>query len=346
MHKFLCGLPKVEHHIHIEGSLAPATLFKLAKENGIRLPQDDPAYTSEETLSERYKHFSNLDDFLHYYYIGMSVLLSAKDFEDLAWAYFLKAHSQGVMHAEVFFDPQAHTDRGVEVSAVLQGLQSAQKRAEHELGLSSELICCFLRHLPQASALDLLRKTEIEQGLRDGGIRAVGLDSSENAFPPEMFREAFDQARQMGAHLTAHAGEEGPCENIAKSLDLLHCERIDHGVRLVEDPKLMDRVASLGTLLTMCPLSNVALGSFKHVSEAPIKTWLDKGVRFSINSDDPAYLGGYIQENYDAVQDAFHLTSKDWKRIVSVSIEGSWCSKGRKHEMMQRLDTYFHEQGL
>ncbi|CAK4030056.1 adenosine deaminase [Lecanosticta acicola] len=338
MDTFLQKLPKCEHHMHLEGALTPHVLFQLASKNNITLPPDDPAFSSPETLLARYDQFTSLDDFLHYYYIGMSVLIDASDFESLAYDYFQHAHADGVVHAEVFFDPQAHLSRGIAYSTVLSGFQAARDRAARDLGISSELICCFLRHLPAQECSATFNLAEIQESLQSDGIVGIGLDSSEKDFPPHLFRDLYADAGRMGLQRTAHAGEEGPPEFILDALDQLHVDRIDHGIRLAEDEALLSRVARQGTLLTVCPLSNVLLRCVTSVSELPIRKFLDAGVNFSINSDDPAYFGNnYILSNYLAVQKAFNLNFEEWTRICENGIRGSWCGPQRKEEMLALL---------
>ncbi|KAF2220070.1 adenosine deaminase [Elsinoe ampelina] len=334
---FLTALPKCEHHLHIEGTLSPTDLFTLAKRNSIPLPTDDPAYTSIDTLTARYKQFTSLDDFLAYYYRGMDTLIHAADFELLTWSYLLKAHSQGVHHAEIFFDPQAHTTRSIPLPTVVAGIKAACARAHRELGMSTLLIPCFLRHLPVASALETLHHPDFIAAVQSKDFVGIGLDSSENGFPPELFVQIYKDAREMGLRVTAHAGEEGPAENVIKCLDLLGCERIDHGIRAGDDAALMERLAREEVLVTMCPLSNVALRCVGKVEELPIRKFLDTGVRFSVNSDDPEYLGGYILDSYKAVQEAFGLNREEWVGICRWAIEGSWCGKERKDELMGLL---------
>ncbi|KAK3678793.1 adenine deaminase [Recurvomyces mirabilis] len=344
MYEYLQKLPKCEHHIHLEGALTPELLFSMAQKNHIDLPEDDPAFLSPESLTARYRDFSCLDDFLGYYYIGMNSLLDVADFEALAWDYFQHAAQDGVAHAECFFDPQAHVSRGVGYDVVLSGFKAAQKRAQAELGISSELICCFLRHLPPPEALETLRSSPVQTSMKSGDVIGIGLDSSEKDFPPQLFQQVYDEARALGLRCTAHAGEEGPAEYIATALDDLRVQRIDHGVRLAEDPKLMQRIANDQTLLTICPISNVYLKCVTSVAELPIRTFLDAGVQFSINSDDPAYFGdNYILANYRAVQDAFSLTPREWAGICRAGIKGSWCDETRKKELMQRVQSVLDE---
>jgi adenosine deaminase len=323
----------------LEGALTPELLFRLASKNGINLPTEDQAFASTENLLERYNNFVSLDDFLHYYYIGMGVLIDASDFEALAWDYFQHASADGLVHAELFFDPQAHLSRGVTYEVILSGFAAARQRATLELGISSELICCFLRHLPASDCLATFQLDSVQESFRRGDVLGVGLDSSESAFPPEWFRDIYAAAKTLGLRRTAHAGEEGPAKYIENALDHLEVERIDHGIRLADDPALLDRIAQQGTMLTVCPLSNVLLRCVARVADLPIRQFLARGVPFSINSDDPAYFGNhYILDNYVAVQDAFALTVAEWRRICENSIRGSWCSDERKRELLHRLE--------
>lgn len=338
LHPFLAALPKCEHHIHIEGSLEPSLLFSLAKQNNITLPQDDAAFASTDALLDRYKRFTSLDDFLQYYYIGMSVLIEAADFEALAWEYFQKAANNGVHHAEVFFDPQAHVVRGVAYATIMTGFAAARERAQKELGISTLLICCFLRHLPVPESLAFFHDVDVQKSYEDQSVVGIGLDSSELPFPPDMFRELFLKGGEKKLRLTGHAGEEGPVGYIEDALDILGVHRIDHGLRLADDPVLMKRVADNNILLSLCPLSNVLLKCVDHISEVPVRKFLDAGVKFSINSDDPSYFGGnYILDNYCAVHEEFNLSVAEWETICRAGIEGSWCSQARKDEMLEVL---------
>jgi adenosine deaminase len=324
--------------MHLEGALSPPVLFQLAAKNKIQLPSDDAAFASVEALSKRYNDFSSLDDFLHYYYIGMSVLIDASDFEVLAWDYFQHAARDGVAHAELFFDPQAHLERGVTFATSQKGFEAARRRAEVELGISSELICCFLRHLPVAHCEATFSHEELQASLEQGHFIGIGLDSSELAFPPEMFKDLYANAKAKSLRLTAHAGEEGPAEYIANALEHLQVERIDHGIRLAEDPALMPRVAQQGTLLTVCPYSNLYLRCVTSIAKLPIRTFLDAGVKFSLNSDDPAYFGNhYILDNYVAVHEAFALSVDEWALVCENGIRGSWCSETRKEALLEQL---------
>jgi adenosine deaminase len=345
-HTFLADLPKCEHHLHLEGCLSPALLFTLASKNNIALPSpsEDVAYTSPATLTERYSHFTNLDDFLAYYYRGIAVVVHQDDFEMLAWEYFTTAAKDGVRHAEVFFDPQSHTERGIDFDVVVRGFNAARVRAEKELGITSCLIMCFLRHLPASAAAATMALAvkgghfDVESDGQERAITGLGLDSSEVGFRPELFVDMYGEGEKRGLRRTAHAGEEGDPTYINGALDALHAERIDHGIRLTEDPELLRRVVKEEILLTVCPLSNVCLQAVDSVSQVPIKTFLEAGVKFSINSDDPAYFGGYILNNYCAVQEAFNLSMEEWRTIVSNSIHGSWIDEKRKSELLGLLD--------
>ncbi|KAE8312422.1 hypothetical protein BDV41DRAFT_565028 [Aspergillus transmontanensis] len=276
--------------------------FSVSRNNKIALP-DLPHYQSPEALAARYDRFDNLDDFLNIHYANMSVLITEDDFYELAWSYVLAAHADGVHHAEVFFDPQSHTPRGVPIASVTRGYKRALDRAESELGVTSCLIMCFLRHLPVASAEATF--DSVNDFIRDGSIHGVGLDSSEVGFPPELFTDVFQKAKEVGLRRTAHGGEEGDVSYIKGALDSLDAERIDHGIRLVEDQGLLKEIAAKGTLLTICPLSNVYLRTVKSIASLPLREFLDSGVQFSLNSDDPAYFGGGILNNYCAVQEAW-----------------------------------------
>lgn len=336
LHDLITALPKVEQHLHIEGTLEPSLLFSLAAKNGVALPED-PAYESAQTLLARYQRFTSLDDFLHYYYLGMSVLVNASDFEELAFAYFVKASGQKVRHAEAFFDPQAHTARGVAYDVVMKGLVAAKTRAERELGITVDYIVCILRHLPLAESHALV-DTVLEAGdLENGTLTGFGMVSSEKNFPPEMFRDIYARVAATGTHLTSHAGEEAGPEFIVQALEHLKVERIDHGLAAGQDDALLRRLAADKTLLTFCPMSNVVLCNLPTLADAPVRKFLDAGVRFSINSDDPAYFGGYIQDVYCRVQETFNLTPADWEWILRGAVEASWCSNERKTTILTEL---------
>lgn len=291
----------------------------------------------------------------------MSVLIDSSDFEALATSYFERAAADGVMHSEClscfhvhllprsnsvigFFDPQAHIARGVSYDVALAGFMAARRRAESELGISSELILCLLRHLPAEECASTFDLAEVQQSIRRGDITGLGLDSSENGFPPHLFAATYGNAKVSGLRRTAHAGEEGPPSYISSALDDLGVERIDHGIRLAEDPLLLKRVAEQGTLLTICPMSNVFLRCVSDVGKLPIRAFLEAGVSFSLNSDDPAYFGGnYILDNFCAVHEAFDLSIAEWEHICRNSIRGSWCSDNRKSVMMAKLESVVTE---
>ena len=335
MQKFIEGLPKVELHLHIEGTLEPELMFALAKRNNIKL-----RFGSVEEVRQAY-NFTNLQSFLDIYYAGANVLQTEQDFYDLAWAYFSKSHAQNVRHAEIFFDPQTHTERGIPFETVIKGLHRAQHDAQIKLGLSSFLILCFLRHLPPEAAM---RTLDEAQPYKDW-IIAVGLDSSEKDRPPALFEEVYKQARAQGYLSVAHAGEEGPAEYVWEALKLLGSQRIDHGVRSVDDPELLKFLVDQRVPLTVCPLSNVKLRVFPSMKDHNIKQMLDMGLRVTVNSDDPAYFGGYMNENFIAAQRDLGLTRDDLYRISLNSIEATFLDEPRKAALKQELDDYFNEHG-
>ncbi len=327
----LAAMPKAELHIHIEGSLEPELIFALAQRNGVKLP-----YASVEALRAAYA-FTDLQSFLDIYYAGASVLLKAQDFEDMAWAYFQRAAADNVVHAELFFDPQTHTARGVPFAVVIEGLTHAVARAKDELGISASLIMCFLRHLSEEEAFATL-----EEALPylDRFI-GVGLDSSERGHPPEKFARVFARCRELGLHLVAHAGEEGPPEYIWSALDVLHVERIDHGVRSLEDPKLVERLAKEGIALTVCPLSNVKLCVFKDMAQHNLAKLLAAGLKATINSDDPAYFGGYMNQNFSETFAALPLGAPQAYALARNSFEASFASAEQKAAWIDQLDAVF-----
>jgi adenine deaminase len=327
---FIDGLPKAELHIHIEGSLEPELMLALAKRNHIVLP-----FSSVEAVRQAYD-FSNLQDFLDIYYQGARVLLTKADFYDLAMAYFERAHADKVLHAEIFFDPQTHTDRGVAFADVLEGLLDAQAQAQERFGLTSGLIMCFLRHLSEDEALATLKAAEPYLDKLIG----VGLDSSELGHPPSKFARVFARARDMGLRLVAHAGEEGPPDYVWQALDLLHIDRLDHGNRALEDQALVERLAKLGMTLTVCPLSNQKLCVVKDLRDHPIPKMLALGLKATINSDDPAYFGGYINDNFKAVARLGLINAQDCIRLAHNSIEGAFVTKARRAELFAALTDY------
>lgn len=328
----LRAMPKAELHIHIEGSLEPELIFALAQRNGVPL-----AYPDVESLRAAYA-FTDLQSFLDIYYAGASVLLKARDFEDMAMAYFRRAKADNVVHAELFFDPQTHTDRGVPFETVVAGLSRACERAQQELGIGSALIMCFLRHLSEDAALQTL-----EQALPyRSQIVGVGLDSSERGHPPEKFARVFARCRALGLHVVAHAGEEGPPAYVWSALDVLKAERIDHGVRSVEDPLLMQRLARERVPLTVCPLSNVKLCVFASMREHNLAALLDAGLVATVNSDDPAYFGGYINDNFLAAFEALpQLNAEHAHRLAANSFEASFAGPADKARWRDALDSVF-----
>jgi adenine deaminase len=328
---FIQGMPKAELHIHIEGSLEPEMMLELAERNGVSL-----RYGSAEEARRAYD-FGDLQSFLDLYYEGMQVLLYEQDFYDLTRAYLQKVSEQNVRHAEIFFDPQAHTDRGVPFETVISGIHRALLDAEKQLGISSELIMCFLRHLSAEEAMETLR-TALPFGDR---IVAVGLDSSEVGHPPRDFKAVFDEAREHSFLTVAHAGEEGPPEYIWQALDDLKVSRIDHGVRCTEDPKLVERLREEQVPLTVCPLSNVKLRVFDSIQDHNLKRMLDLGLRVTVNSDDPAYFGGYVDENFHAAQEGLHLSREDVSQLAKNSFRASFLDAERKQRLLDELDGYF-----
>lgn len=344
MKNFLQELPKCEHHLHLEGTLEPNLLFKLAERNSITLPASFPP--TIEACNERYSNFSDLQDFLDHYYIGMSVLITTDDFYDLAMAYFTKASQDGCLHSEVFFDPQGHVERGIAIETVVDGFNKACIDAKSKFGTSNKLIMCLLRHLPSASGLETIKSTE--KYFESGIIHGLGLDSAEKPFPPELFIDCYQTLKSKfpNVGLTAHAGEEGDFTYVNNSLDKLGVTRIDHGVNSKQSDDLLNRLSKNQTMLTMCPLSNVKLQVVKDVSELPIRQFFDRNVPFSINSDDPAYFGGYILDNYVSVHTRFGFTINDWCKIATNGINGSWCDNVRKSELIKKVneigDKYKH----
>ena len=327
---FLRGLPKAELHIHIEGSLEPELIFALARRNGVALP-----YESVEALRAAYA-FTDLQSFLDIYYAGASVLLAEADFFDMAWAYFLRAKADNVIHAELFFDPQTHTARGVAFETVINGLRRACDQAQAELGIGAELILCFLRHLSEAEAFETLEQAKPHLGKFIG----VGLDSSELGHPPEKFARVFAEARALGLRVVAHAGEEGPADYIWSALDVLKAERIDHGVQAVNDARLMQRLAAERIPLTVCPLSNVKLCVFKTMAHHNLRQLLDAGLLATINSDDPAYFGGYMNQNFLDTFAALDLDATHAVTLARNSFEASFASAAQKKRYFDTLAAY------
>ena len=322
------AIPKAELHIHIEGSLEPGLIFELARRNGVAL-----AYPDVEALRAAYA-FTDLQSFLDIYYAGASVLLHPQDFHDMAWAYFRRAHADNVVHAEIFFDPQTHTARGVPIASVIEGLAGACRRAREELGISSALILCFLRHLGEDDAFATL---DAALPWREHFI-GVGLDSSEVGHPPEKFERVFARCRELGLRVVAHAGEEGPPEYMWQAIDLLKVDRIDHGVASVQDPLLMAELAHTRLPLTVCPLSNLKLCVVRDLREHPLKTMLDAGLCVTINSDDPAYFGGYMNANFVQTTEALQLTREDVIALAKNSFEASFIDVAQRQAFVAEVN--------
>ena len=327
---FIAGLPKAELHIHIEGSLEPDLMFALARRNAVAIP-----FASVEEVRAAYS-FSNLQDFLDIYYAGADVLRTEEDFRDLASAYFDRCAADNVVHAEIFFDPQTHTDRGVSFDTVMRGLLAGMDEAEAKHGITSKLILCFLRHLDEEAAFATLRQAEPWLERIDG----VGLDSSELGHPPEKFARVFAAAAAHGLKLVAHAGEEGPPEYVHRALDVLKVDRLDHGNRSMEDPALVQRLVREGMTLTVCPLSNLKLCVVDDMADHPIDAMLAAGLRVTINSDDPAYFGGYVNANYEAAADARGLSREQLVTLARNSFEGSFLSTDEKAAHVAKLEAY------
>ncbi|QNN58417.1 adenosine deaminase [Diaphorobacter ruginosibacter] len=328
------AMPKAELHMHIEGSLEPEMIFRLAQRNGVKL-----SYASVEELRKAYA-FTDLQSFLDIYYAGASVLLTEQDFYDMARAYLDRAVADNVVRSEMFFDPQTHTERGVAMETVINGLHRACVDAEREQGISAALILCFLRHLSEDSALQTL---EAALPFRDRFI-GVGLDSSEVGNPPEKFARVFARCRELGLHLVAHAGEEGPPEYVWSALDVLHVERVDHGVQSVRDPALMQRLAKDRIALTVCPLSNEKLCVFPRLADHNIRQLLDAGLVATVNSDDPAYFGGYMNTNFTRLfAEAPGLTARHAYQLAFNSLEASFAERADKERWQQQLRSVFEK---
>ena len=324
---FIRGIPKAELHVHIEGTLEPEMVFELARKHGVAL-----RYPSVEALRNAYS-FTDLQSFLDIYYAGAAVLRDESDFHALTAAYLRRAHADGVVHVEIFFDPQTHTARGVPFDAVIGGIRSALLEGQQTLGISHRLILCFLRHL---SAEDAMRTLQDALPYADA-IAGVGLDSSEMGHPPAKFASVFERARAAGLLTVAHAGEEGPPAYIYEALDLLQVKRIDHGVRSEEDPELVARLARERIPLTVCPLSNVKLRVFDRIEDHNLKRLLERGLCVTVNSDDPAYFGGYVGENYLALSKGLGLSRSQITQLASNSIEASFLPLAEKEHWLQKI---------
>lgn len=333
MEKFARGLPKVEMHIHVEGSLEPEMMLEMAARNG-----EDVGFGSVEEAKRAYR-FENLQSFLDIYYRAAAVLQTEEDFYQLMAAYLRRAAADNVRHAEVFFDPQTHTERGVDMGAVIEGFRRAQEEAQPRI--TSELILCFLRHLPPESALETLREARPYLDY----ILGVGLDSGERGNPPEPFAPAYREAVEAGLRPVAHAGEEGPAAYVRAALDVLGVERVDHGVRAEEDPRLVERLAAERIPLTMCPLSNQRLRVFPDLADHNLKRMMDAGVLVTVNSDDPAYFGGYVADNYLAIARALNLSREDMAQLARNSVEASFLPGGRRAALLGEIDDHVAAQG-
>lgn len=330
MDAWLRGLPKVELHLHIEGTLEPDLMFALARRNDVALP-----FASVEDVRRAYV-FHNLDSFLNIYYAGCRVLVREQDFYDLTWAYLARVAAQNLRHTEIFFDPQSHTVRGIPFEIVVRGIHRALEDGRRWWAISSKLIMCFLRDLSADAAMEVLEHAAPFVAW----IAGVGLDSSEVGNPPEKFRRVFERARAEGFLAVAHAGEEGPPEYIWQALDLLKVRRIDHGVRCIEDARLVRRLAEEQVPLTVCPLSNVKLRVFPALADHNLKRLLDLGLCVTVNSDDPAYFGGYIEENFRAAHEALGLTRADMQRLAANAVRASFLSAEQKQQLRAELGGY------
>lgn len=331
---FVKGLPKAELHLHIEGTLEPEMIFALAQRNGVEL-----SYASEQALRDAYA-FTDLQSFLDLYYAGASVLISQQDFHDMTMAYLQRVHADGARHVEIMFDPQTHTERGIAIETVFEGLASAMRQAREQWGLSGYLILSFLRHLSEDEAFKVLEQAlPLRDKYADLWV-AIGLDSAEQGNPPEKFQRVYARCRDLGFRLVAHAGEEGPAQYVRDALALLQVERIDHGVRSEEDPELMQRLADQQVPLTVCPLSNLKLCVFDAIESHNLARLLRKGLCVTVNSDDPAYFGGYLADNYIAVAQGLGLGRDDLGMLARNSIVATFLPDERKQALLEELEQY------
>ena len=324
-------MPKAELHLHIEGSLEPEMVFRLAERNGVRLN-----YPNVNSLRAAYA-FNNLQEFLDIYYTGMSVLQREEDFYDLTWAYLKRVQQDNVVHVEIFFDSQIHLERGIPLEVQISGIRRALQNGKERLGISSKLILSFLRHLSEEHAFETLKLTRPFLDQLDG----FGLDSSEIGQPPEKFARVFARCRVLGFKITAHAGEEGPPEYVYQALDLLHVDRIDHGNHSLDNPALVQRLTDEGKTLTVCPLSNLKLCVVKDMDQHPILTMLKRGLKATVNSDDPAYFGGYVNDNYRALIEHLPVSREDLYQLARNSFEGAWISEEEKTKHLNELNRVF-----
>ncbi len=330
---YIVSIPKAELHVHIEGTLEPELMFEIAQRNNIKLK-----YQSVDEIRDAYD-FEDLQDFLDLYYDAADILLHEQDFYDLTMAYLRKAHEDNIVHTEIFFDPQTHTDRGIAFETVLKGIVRALEDGKNELGISSKLIMSFLRHLSEESAFETL---DMALPYKDK-IIGIGLDSSERGNPPSKFFNVFNEVRDAGFFVVVHAGEEGPAENVWEAIELLEAMRIDHGVASADDPELMDELRDNEIPLTVCPLSNIKLKVYDDLSEVPVKTFLDHDIIVTINSDDPPYFGGYINENYLQTAEAQNLTRSDIYKLAENSFRASFITEGERDVFMEQLREYDKE---
>jgi adenine deaminase len=330
---FIRQIPKAELHLHIEGTLEPELMFEIALRN-----RKEIRYKSVEELRKAYD-FSNLQDFLNIYYEGAGILLEEQDFYDMSRAYLRKAHSQNVLHTEIFFDPQTHTRRGIEFSTIIGGISRALKESNEKWGMSTGLIMCFLRHLDEESAMETLDQALIYKEL----ITAVGLDSSEVGNPPSKFERVFDRARKEGFLTVAHAGEEGPASYVGEALDLLDISRVDHGNNSLDDERIVQELVSRKIPLTVCPLSNLKLKVVQSLKHHPLKEMLNKGLLVTVNSDDPAYFGGYVNENYLEISKALDLTREDIVKLARNSFVASFMDEEKRQLMISRVERFYRE---
>lgn len=324
------NVPKAELHLHIEGTLEPELMFMLAQKNEVKIP-----YYSIDEVKNAYQ-FQNLQDFLDIYYAGANVLITEQDFFDLTWAYLQKAHSQHIVHVEIFFDPQTHTHRGIPFETVVTGIHNALLKAEKELGISSHLIMCFLRHLSEQDAINTFHEALPFKNL----IKGIGLDSSEKGNPPQKFEKVFQMAKKEGFKTVAHAGEEGPAEYVYDTIHLLNVDRIDHGNNALDNPTLVKEIVQKEMALTVCPLSNQKLKVVPDLTKHPIKKMVDLGIKATINSDDPAYFGGYLNENYFAIIENLQLSKKEILTLIKNGFSASFMEEKFKNQWIAKVDSF------
>jgi adenosine deaminase len=332
INNFIEGIPKAELHLHIEGTFEPELMFKIAQRNNIPIN-----YNSIDELKKAY-NFNNLQEFLDMYYAGAKVLIHIQDFYDLTWAYLTKVHEQNLIHTEIFFDPQTHTDRGVSFNTVIQGIHSALEDGKEKLGISSKLIMCFLRHLDEAAAFETLNQALPYKNW----IAGVGLDSSEMGHPPSKFERVFSKAREEGFITVAHAGEDGPAEYVWEAINLLKVSRIDHGNQSLDDDQLIKHIAEKQIPLTVCPLSNLELKVVNDLKDHPLMKLMEAGLMVTINSDDPAYFGGYVNENYTCIASALNLSKKQITELAKNSIKSSFLPDGDKEKIIMQIEEYYN----